>query len=108
VTAILFAALLNLVITGGVGLNRAVLFPGVIGGALGFLLGPTLAWAFMRRVPLGVAILATSIGAGVGAAAGAALALLFPGRAGILALMGGAVLGAGLGALWARRRWSKP
>ena len=109
ITAIVFALLFNLAVTGRIPLNREAFFPGIVGGALGLLLGPTLAWGFMRRVPLGAAILATSVGAGLGAAVGAVLIPLFPnGPGGILGLVGGSLSGAVLGALWARRRWSNP
>ena len=65
-----------------------------IGAASGAVLGPAIAWLFLRTIPLGKAILHTS----VGAAAGAAVALAVP-RGGFWFVLGAATVGALLAAL---------
>ena len=106
-TAILFVAVFNLLTTGHVPVDVAIVVaPGAIGGALGLIIGPVLAWTLMRSVPIGLAILSSSIGAGLGAAIGYALGQLNPGVGGA-GILGGAVVGALGGALAARHRWSR-
>lgn len=65
-----------------------------IGAASGAVLGPAIAWLFLRTIPLGRAILHTSVGAAIGAA----LALAVP-RGGFLFVLGAATAGALLAAL---------
>jgi hypothetical protein len=48
---------------------------GVIGGSIGAVAAPVLAWLCLRHVPLGVAILQTAIGTILGAVAGSVLAI---------------------------------
>jgi hypothetical protein len=65
-----------------------------IGAASGAVLGPAIAWLFLRTIPLGKAILHTSVGAAIGAA----LALAIP-RGAFLFVLGAATAGALLAAL---------
>ena len=65
-----------------------------IGAGSGAVLGPVIAWLFLRTVPLGLAIMHTSVGAAIGAA----LALAVP-RVGFLLVLGAATVGALLAAL---------
>ena len=54
-TAILFVAVFNLLTTGHVPVDVAIVVaPGAIGGALGLIIGPLLAWTLMRSVPIGL------------------------------------------------------
>jgi len=44
-----------------------------IGAAFGAIVAPVLAWSTLRRVPLGLAIVGISVGAGIGGAIGVLL-----------------------------------
>ncbi len=70
-------------------LSFSLALPVVIGGALGATIGPVIAWLFLRRVPLGLGILGTSIGALAGASLSA-----FARNPSATMLFGGAILGA--------------
>lgn len=54
------------------GITSGMLFGATVGAPLGALLTPMLSWIFLRRVPLGRAILETAIGT----VAGAGIALI--------------------------------
>ncbi|HET9012002.1 MAG TPA: hypothetical protein VFN38_09325 [Gemmatimonadaceae bacterium] len=73
-----------------------LLVAAVDGAAFGFFLGPIVAWLALRRVPLGVALIASTAGTVVGAIVGASVPFLGP----IL----GAVAGFVGTALWLRTR----
>ena len=57
----------------GEGRARVIAVGAAGGAALGALLAPLTAWVFLRRVPLGKALLQTTVGTTVGAAIGLAL-----------------------------------
>jgi len=72
----------------------AYLVTGIVGAACGVVLGPAVAWLLLRSVPLGKAILQTSIGAAIGGVLG----WVFP-TWGLLGMLGFAGLGAVLAAV---------
>jgi hypothetical protein len=105
--AVAGAVVADLVLAGGILITdgpAAVLrqwrwygFGALAGGVCGVVLGPLAAWLFLRRVPLGRAVLETSIGSAVGTAVGL---LLGPT---IATVLGGALVGLLASAL--RLRW---
>lgn len=79
----------------------SLFFPAMVGGVLGFVMGPVLAWLFFRTIPIGKAVLGTA----AAALAGSAVATIaIPGSAGValVGAVGGAVVGAA--ALWLAER----
>ncbi|HZF68524.1 MAG TPA: hypothetical protein VEZ47_10835 [Gemmatirosa sp.] len=74
-----------------------------IGAALGIVVGPLAAWLLLREVPLGRALLGTTLGALIGGLLGLPAALLGDAGAGSAALLLGLpVLGA-VAAAWSLR-----
>ena len=64
------------------------------GAALGAILAPLTSWVFLRRVPLGKALLQTTVGTTVGAAIGLAVDSVGPSYGFIIpASLAGAILG---------------
>jgi hypothetical protein len=53
-------------------------FAAIIGGICGLLVGPLVAFGFLRRVPLGRLFLETALGATLGGLLGLALNMAFP------------------------------
>ena len=73
---LLFAAWRSLhwlIIWDGVGPTKVIAVGAAGGAALGAVLAPLTSWGFLRRVPLGKALLQTTVGTTVGAAIGLAL-----------------------------------
>ena len=106
-TAMCVVAALTLLTTGQLPGGGAIVgVPGAVGGAFGLIIGPLLAWTLMRSVPIGLAILSSSIVARLGAGLGLALARLNP-AFGPISILGGPVVGTLGGALVARRRWPR-
>lgn len=81
-----------------------MLFVGSVGALLGGVLLPITAWLFLRRVPIGLAVLGTLLGTVVGGALGW---ILFSGDQ-IRGGLGGAFAGFALSALLLRLRASAP
>ncbi len=75
--------------------------PALIGGVLGGTVGPAIAWALLRHVPLGVAFLVTAAGTTAGGISG-----WFLGADQVIAAMYGAVIGLVLAALLLRVRYA--
>jgi hypothetical protein len=82
-----------------------MLFVGSLGALLGGVLLPITAWLFLRRVPLGLAVLGTLLGTVVGGALGW---ILFSGSDQIGGGLGGAFAGFALSTLLLRLLASAP
>ena len=82
-----------------------LLFVGALGALLGGVLLPITAWLFLRRVPLGLAVLGTLLGTVVGGALGW---ILFSGTDQIRAGLAGAFAGFALSTLLLRLLASAP
>lgn len=82
-----------LLIAGGEFQLFSLVVPALVGGALGLVMGPALAWLFFRTIPIGRAVLGTSLAALAGAGV---VAIAAPGS--IALLLVGAVAGAVAGA----------
>ena len=82
-----------------------LLFVGSLGALLGGVLLPITAWLFLRRVPIGLAVLGTLLGTVVGGALGW---ILFSGSDQIRAGLGGAFAGFALSTLLLRLLASAP
>jgi hypothetical protein len=79
---------------GGSSILQAALFGAGNGAALGAVLAPITAWAFLRRVPLGRALAQTALGTTLGAAAGLVLgSVRFPAIASLPTGLAGALIG---------------
>ena len=73
VVGAMLLAVWSLPFTGGGRIVNAAAWGGLYGAALGAVLAPITAWSFLRRVPLGRALLHTTIWTTVGAAVGLVL-----------------------------------
>ena len=82
-----------------------LLFVGSLGALLGGVLLPITAWLFLRRVPIGLAVLGTLLGTVVGGALGW---VLFSGSDQIRGGLGGAFAGFALSTLLLRLLASAP
>ncbi|MFL5539824.1 MAG: hypothetical protein ACJ8J0_12565 [Longimicrobiaceae bacterium] len=82
-----------------------LLFVGSLGALLGGVLLPITAWLFLRRVPIGLAVVGTLLGTVVGGALGW---ILFSGSDQIRAGLAGAFAGFALSALLLRLLASAP
>jgi ABC-type antimicrobial peptide transport system permease subunit len=74
--------------------------PALVGGVLGGTVGPAVAWALLRDVPLGVAFVVTSVGTALGGIVG----WYAGGTHDVLVAMYGAVIGLVLSAILLRLR----
>jgi hypothetical protein len=82
-----------------------LIFVGALGALLGGVLLPITAWLFLRRVPIGLAVLGTLLGTVVGGALGW---ILFSGADQIRGGLAGAFAGFALSALLLRLLASAP
>lgn len=87
------------------GARQPMLFVAMVGALFGGVLLPLTAWLFLRRVPIGLALLGTLLGTIAGGVAGWVLLL---GGDPINGGVGGAVAGFALAALLLRLRASAP
>jgi hypothetical protein len=85
--------------------GEPLIFAGFAGALFGGVLLPVTAWIFLRRVPLGLALLGTLLGTIVGGVAGWVLA---PGGFPVQGGVWGAIAGFALAALLLRLRASAP
>jgi len=78
----------------GEGSARLIAVGAAGGAALGAILAPLTSWVFLRRVPLGRALLQTTVGTTVGAAIGLAVDTMGPSRGYIIPVsLVGAIVG---------------
>jgi hypothetical protein len=81
-------------------------FAGAVGAVIGSVLGPLAAWLLLQRVPLGIAVTSTTLGAIAGGALAALSGIMHPGLLTIMHPALGAIVGFSAVALALQKRYS--